>query len=585
MSMRKLEGATPAAKENGGQRRTRLRTGLAALALAFAALAILHDRIDGRMRTRAEAFMRRFGLDQRRPDDLQSMALEPAGDLAADVAVDGALRDLEAERPPGSPRSSDRAAAQLAAAQELMLDAVAKRPGSIHHLLLLGQAAHAEQGLAAHSEPASPETSLVRIALWARPLRTAAAAAPGADPAWEALAESFLASWSELAAEDRSEVSGALRTAFRNPDFVGRQFPRAVAVLGSERAAALLPDAARPLRVALRASLAGGDVATAGLLSPRADRAERKQRSADLREIEARGALQDAEGMRYLCQIWAGEHGIQDFDDAPGRSQVARLLDLWPSELVGDWNTDRRGELVMFFFEKNATEARPEAIARAVAALSGAPAPVRARARLLVGQVEDAETIAAAEPNTGSLEWAPYLIALARFQRLRGHALDARQVLDRLSPLSREDCDVSLERREIARALGDQEALDALRRGPSFRLAADLGAAWSANQTLSLCVDPESASGTLEVELAAEAPAFVSFGWDGGRLGSVVITSGRTLSIPLAGLSGRRSFWIKAQAGGPVRPVATRWKPGPQAARFDPRFTGPPRRAPPLRMA
>ncbi|MEP6801188.1 MAG: hypothetical protein ABJC07_04580 [Acidobacteriota bacterium] len=544
--------------------RVGLRRTLAAAALVLAGIAVAHDLFDARLEHQAEQFMRRFGLDARRPLDLQSMQLEPAGDLAADVALDGALRDLEADTGGGSSRSSARSASQLAAAQDLMLDAVARRPGSVHHLLLLGEAAHAEQDLAEKTEPASPETSLVRIALWARPLRIAAVAAPGADATWEALAASYLASWNDLAAEDRSDASAALPRAFRNPDFVTREFPRAVAVLRPEEAVRLLPDAARPLRAALRASVSGGDVATAGLLAARADRSERKQRSADLLEIEARGALGDIESMRYLCQIWADHHGIQDFDDPPGRAQVARLLDLWPAELVGDWNLDRRGELVTFFFEKNAPEAKPEAIARAVAALSGAPAVVRARAKLLVGQLEDAETIAAAEPSSGSLEWTPYFVALAKFQRSRGRALEARRVLERLSPLSREDCDVALERREIARAIGDREALEAIGRSAPLRAPSDPGAAWSSDSTLPLCVDPEaSARGRLEVELAADAPAFVAFGWDGGRLGSLVVARGRTLSIPLSGVSGRRTFWLRALAGGPVRPVATRTTQAP----------------------
>ncbi len=541
--------------------RVGLRRTVAGVMLALAAVSVVHDRFDVGMRNQAEDFMRRFGLDARRPLDLQSMQLEPAGDLAADVAVDGALRDLDAAIRSGATPSNTRATGQLAAAQELMLDAISKRPGSVHHLLLLGEAAHAEQALAGGGEPASPETSLVRIALWARPLRVAASAAPGADATWEALATSYLASWNDLASENRFETTSALRRAFRNPDFAGREFPRAVSLLGSEGAIRLLPDAAKPLRAALRSTLAAGDVATAGLLTERADRAERKKRSADLLEIEAQASLGDVDGVRHLCQIWSVEHGIQDFDDSPGRTQVARLLDLWPAELVGDWNTDRRGELVTFFLEKNAPEAKPEAIARSVAALSGAPATTRARAKLLVGQLEDAETIAA-ESSAGSLEWTPYFVALARFQRLRGHALEAREVLDRANPLSRDDCDVILERREIVRALGDTEAVEAVRRSVALRLPSDLGAGWSADSTISLCVDPEATvGGRLEVELAASLPAFVIFGWDGGRLGSLVVATGRTLSVPLSGVAGRRTFWIRALAGGPVRPVATRLKP------------------------
>ena len=534
-----------------------LRRAAAAGAIALALLAVLHYRRDDRLRRDAEQFMHRFGLDARRPLDAQSMLLEPSGDLACDVAADAALRDAGKNPPSAGAGSSE----QLNAAQELMLDAIARRPGSVQHLLLLGQIAHARGKLAGGPAPPFSRVRSGRPDLWAKPLRVAAAAAPGADAVWEALGSSSLASWSGLTEEQRSEVPAVLERAFANPDFVLREFSRAVAVLGSSQTVRLLPEIAKPLRVALLAVLRGGDVRTAGLLLPRADKAERKQRSEELRKIEERRRLGDLDGMRAGCLMWMSEHRIEDFGDPRGRAQVARLLDLWPDDRIGDWSTDPRADLIGFFLDHSVGEGgevRPEAIARAVAALTGVPTPVRARAKLLTGEITAAEDLAGADV-TGSAGWSSFFVSLARFHRSRGSYLEARLALERLAPEAREECDAALERREIARAMKDKDELDAVRRSIVLRAPSDLQPWWSNGTALSLCLDPEQAAGGwLDIELVADAPAFAAFGWDGGRLGSLVVEKTGAVSIPLSGLVGRRIFWVRTLAGGPVRPSATR---------------------------
>jgi hypothetical protein len=64
------------------------------------------------------------------------------------------------------------------------------------------------------------------------------------------------------------------------------------------------------------------------------------------------------------------------------------------------------------------------------------------------------------------------------------------------------------------------------------------------------------------MDVAADAPAVVSFGWDGGRLGTVVVERSASISVPISGLRGRRTFWTRSVSGGTARPVATKWRTG-----------------------
>lgn len=529
---------------------------LACVALALSVLAVFHYRREVSWRLESESFFRHFSLDKTRPLDLQAMRLEPAGDLASDVAVDGALRELMT-----IPRSNSGISdGMLVAARNLILDSIERRPGSVHHLLLLGEVAHAEQS----GKIASPDGSPLQVVLWAHPFRVASAAAPGMDAAWEAFASSGVTSWSHLGPREQAEVTVALRRAFFDPHFVQREFPLAVATLGGPAAVRLLPQIAQPLRVAVQTSLKGGDVATAGLLFRSADRAERRQRSEDLRKIEVRGRLRDLEGMRRDCTSWVTEHSVLDFGDPQGLAQVDRVLDLWPDDRVSEWSMDPRSDLVSFCLDRTRGEVNSQAIVRAVDSLLGVPASVRARARLMAGDFRGAEEIAENDHAGSSIEWTPFFVSLARLQRLQGDSLSARSALDRVIPAAREDCDVLLERRAIGRALSNREEIDRSQQALFKRRVADLQSSWTAAGMLTLCVDPEALGGMIvDVDLESTGPSFVSFGWEGGRLGSLVVDPTASVSFPLAGLSGRRTLWLRTRAGATTRPTATRLRPAP----------------------
>lgn len=44
-----------------------------------------------------------------------------------------------------------------------------------------------------------------------------------------------------------------------------------------------------------------------------------------------------------------------------------------------------------------------------------------------------------------------------------------------------------------------------------------------------------------------------AYGWDGGRIGTTLVSGEATLAVPLSGLSGRRSFTISTLAGPEAR--------------------------------
>ena len=136
----------------------------------------------------------------------------------------------------------------------------------------------------------------------------------------------------------------------------------------------------------------------------------------------------------------------------------------------------------------------------------------------------------------------------------QGKPAQARAALERLAPTAREDCETLLVRRELARMLGDGRELESV--GQKLMSTGAMRDSWSAVGTLSTCLDPARAQGrVLAVAVQSEAPAVVSYGWDGGRSGIVLVSKGEDiLRIPLRGIGGRRSLWIKALAGGPIQP-------------------------------
>jgi hypothetical protein len=107
----------------------------------------------------------------------------------------------------------------------------------------------------------------------------------------------------------------------------------------------------------------------------------------------------------------------------------------------------------------------------------------------------------------------------------------------------------------VALALGDAEEAAAVTRRLAGTFQDVLPAeAWSAGGLMSLCLD-QKATGKSQIRIAlqTDGPSIVSFGWNGGRQGSVFVPVGSSsLVLRVPELSGRQTLFVAREAGSPV---------------------------------
>jgi hypothetical protein len=268
--------------------------------------------------------------------------------------------------------------------------------------------------------------------------------------------------------------------------------------------------------------------------------------------------VHDRDGLAAACTEWVNRHGTTVLDDAAGRSEAARVLELWPGDHGENWETDPRAELIRFFLDGREASVSAATLLRATESLSEVPDYVSARVKLRAGDVSAAREISAHPADPGSPDWTLFCADLARALIRQDRARDARGVLDLVPVASREDCEGLLARRDVARALKDaaelaivNQRLDALKSGPR---SADVS---TGGGTIPLCLDAEQAGAAYAMRLSSAAPALVEYGWGRGRTGTVLFQGDRVLTISAAGLSGRRNLAVRTIAGGPVRVLVT----------------------------
>jgi hypothetical protein len=528
-----------------------LRTILAVLWIGLAAASVLGFRRRAGERASSEAFVKRFALDLRFPEEIGAMKFEPEPDLAAAIAVHAALPDAAASLP--SAVGLGARDEEVDAARDLMLDAAGKRPGWAYHRFLLGQLAYQAAGKG--RDPAAVKT----WETWATPLTLAAAAAPGLDDAWSALGGMYLENWQRLSSTQRSEALRVLRRALRDSRFVSTRFLTLSEALGPKEAMGLLPESPDLLGAAVDALFAHGDLAVAAALIPRRDVAERRARAGEIRRIEGRFQSRDSDGLRAACVEWAVDHPVSELDDPAGRAQAARVLELWPGDRGGPWESDPRADLVRFFLDGRETAVPAATLSRTLDALSDVPEHVTARVKLLAGDVAGAAQLADRPQNQGAPEWTLYYADLARYLLKQGRAREARGALDLLSLATRDSCDALLARRDVSRALQDaaevaivSQRLASFRNSPRSLDPAPEGA------RLSICVDPEqAASQSLELKLVPRGPSVLRYGWGAGRAETLFLQSERAISVPLVGLAGSRDLTVQSVAGAAVRASAS----------------------------
>lgn len=235
------------------------------LALGLAALSVAWFWQDLVLRREAVALLSACGLTSRSAT-VETVRLLEAGDLAAAFAVEAAL----AEVAPGgnaaaaSARYGPRTRQMLTSAAKLSACAVAARPASAHHRVLLGQAGYAAWDL-------DPRPTAAATGAWQQAFRVAMEGAPGFDLVAVCSADAALAAWPRLSAAGHEEAIPAIRRAFLSPRYVRRVFPDAWRLMGAS-AGALLPEQPEQVGEAAAALRAVGETTAATDLEQRRER-------------------------------------------------------------------------------------------------------------------------------------------------------------------------------------------------------------------------------------------------------------------------------------------------------------------------
>ena len=528
--------------------------------ILLGAFAVANWQQDRALREEAFRFARKYRFDVRRPLILGEIAVAPAGDLAVESAVGGAIDDLLAPMPWGSLTFDERQLwleavtgfdAEMAEAEGLVLAPLRARPGWAYHRFQLGQVVYlADRRQLNAGKRRPPET-------WDVPLALAVQAAPEDDAIHAFRAGAWLEMWDTLPEPWKRKAPDLFRRAFLDADLVQRGIQAAVTVLGREEALSLLPEDARTLRRARDEMGKSGDTEAAARLHERWERAERAERTLEMEKLERREHQGDVDGLRIGCARFAARHSPRDIDSPAERRRFARLLQLWPADVAGQWRSDPRGNLVRFFLDGREDSVDPAALSRSISVLTNVPEVMRARAYLMASDRYAWEETLRRSESVGTLAWTPFFVDLARQSLEAGLVDSAAAALGKISNAARGECDVLLARRAVARAAGNR----ADEAGISAALAASRPGSypateWGDGQRLSLCVDPEADAGSaLEVAVLPEGPALVTWGWDGADSSWRHISGPARLRVPLSGLSGRRTFSLRTLAGAEVAVV------------------------------
>lgn len=540
-----------------------MRRALAAVAVALAVLAIARYEHDRTARLPANQFLTGFDVRFRHPDDAATLPLVPAADLGAEIVGDIALSDAfgsvhladaTPEQRAHALRATERVGEELVAAREITLDALATRPGWAEHWTVLGELVYAEQRRSAQAGD---------FRAWEGPLLTSIEYFPGNDAAGKFASTAYLENWPDLSEAMRERAVMGFRQSLHDPGFAAMAFPVVIEAVGVDRAISLLPQEGVTLRAAFDALSKGGDIARAATLYQMWESAEWSDRVKELGELERRARMNDVERQREIAMDWLSRHSPGDFDTTAGREQELHVLQLAVNDRIGAWQSDPRATVVRFFLNRRmhpgsggarGIETAPggAVIATVVNSLSGVPDPVRARARLLGGDVEGAQAIFERSDSAGSFEWTPFLLDLASY-RMAQNSLDAaRAALTALALSARGECDAVVLRRRLAALDGSTE------NAPVPVTLALPPTAWSSTDSLSLCLDPEATSvHELATTVDSTAPVLVAWGWNDGRHGILQLDAGKTtVRVATAGRGGRQVFFIRSLTGKAITPGA-----------------------------
>jgi hypothetical protein len=545
---------------------------VALVAAVLAIASVTRYEGDRSARNASMHFLSDFDVALRHPEIAATIPLVPAADLGAEVIGDVTLADSlgSVNLADATPelrgrwlRAIERVPDELTRARAITLDALATRPGWPEHWAVLGEIEYASQRRVGGASD---------FRRWEEPLRTSLAYFPGSDAASTFLSTAYLENWPSLTDAMRSRAVSGFRRALLDPGFASMAFPVLIEAVGIDHAITLLPQDPATLRAAFDALAKGGDITRAAAVYQMWESSEWRARVEELHEIESRARMSDVERQRELAQNWLARHSPADFDSPAGRDQELRVLQLAVNDRIGPWQSDPRASVVRFFLNRRIvpgssgargieTAAGGAVVSSVVSSLSGVPEPIRARARLLGGDVEGAQSIFERSDSAGSFEWTPFLLDLASYRMAQNSLDTARAALEALAPAARGECDSVVVHRRLA-------ALDGSSAGTAIPASTALPpTAWSSNGSLSLCIDPDAATiHQLVTAVEAPRPVLVAWGWNDGRQGILQLDAGRTVvRVATTGRAGRQTFFIRSLTGARITPGPATLEPtGPR---------------------
>jgi hypothetical protein len=508
--------------------------------LASLGAAILLYRNDLREREPALRHVAAFGLQQRRPEVVNSVGLALSPDWAAEIVGDAALRDafegvdltnLTPEARIAWIESASRIEDEVRSTHVLLLDAIAARPGWPLHQSMLGQVILAENHLSTGSETRSND-------LWLRPLSNAAEGAPAVLEVWQSLAAGYLQNWPVLTPAQRAEVPRVLRNAFADADFVKATFGPTAGLVGNTMAIGCLPESAKSLLAAFEYCAAENDVSDAIALRGRWEQSEWNERVRDLEAIERHFHRGDTDDVRTLCNQWIRRHSVWDFDSPAAHAQAARILELWPGE-----GTDPIAEIARYVWTRNRDGERfAPLVAKTLDATPNVSKQLIAEVKLAAGEVGEAERIARSAEDANSVRWSSFQLALVRHQIASGNVKGAEETLSHVSPAVLQTHEALLTRSALAAARGEKS--DAIVFPEIERT------------TLSPCAAEAQIPvrgwrdwQTVRIRLIASQPTIIDLGANGARAATLLIDSDRVVTFRLFGFA-EQTLWFKRLSGG-----------------------------------
>lgn len=526
-------------------------------------LAFLHHRSFTRGREKVLTFARTYWIAERWPDTLAAVAVEPAADLMAAPLLRVTMKDMVGSTPLRSLTPAQRdlwiqsvasLPRQHADATNLALDGLAARPG-----WALSAVQVADLRLAAEwRDPAS----VSKVERWLVPMRIASRWAPADRSVSASWAVAALQRWPLLSSEQKSEARKVISLALESHEFVSQALPLAATVLGASDLLELLPDRPETLALAQRVLSPVAPFDLLVRLHERWEVVERARRKEEQREITNLLARDRRARAAARAREWLQKHPVRVFDDAQGRAQARALVPAIADGATGEWASDPRGDLIRYFLDGPQRQVERGTLLDVVEGLQNVPDPVRARL-LFSGGDYGWRKILENTDTAGSVDWTPFFVDMTRRLIQEGKRIEAAEVAGRISRFSQRDCEVLLVRRELARLADNRTQMAELERLWPEAFPAEIPIpAGAAGKPLTVCLDPEQTGPlALEVSVDSPGPALVWTGWDGGREQTHQINGATELSIPLAGLSGRRIFGLGTLVGAEVSLLRLRLVP------------------------